>query len=154
MQCACILLYCHVAYPALQCFFPHLINAMIFRKKVIEHKMRVFFFISLQLLSENFSFLEELSEIWSKMYIGLHVNYPLFLSYFDDIWIFWSDFWKSTQIQNFMKILSMAAGLFDAYRRSDGHNEANSRFLQFCECAKNKWIFVSVKQDVTVAAMK
>ena len=30
-----------------------------------------------------FSFYEELIEIWSKMYIGLHVKYPLFLSDFN-----------------------------------------------------------------------
>jgi hypothetical protein len=31
-----------------------------------------------------FSSLEELSEIWSEMYIGLHVKYPLFLSDFNE----------------------------------------------------------------------
>jgi hypothetical protein len=33
------------------------------------------------ILSENFSSLEEMSKIWSKMYIGLHVKYLLFLSF-------------------------------------------------------------------------
>jgi hypothetical protein len=33
-------------------------------------------------------FQEELSKIWSKMYIGLHVQYPLLLSDFDGTWIF------------------------------------------------------------------
>ena len=40
------------------------------------------------------SFKEELSEIWSKMYIGLHVKYPLFLSGFNITWIFLTDFRK------------------------------------------------------------
>ena len=41
-----------------------------------------------------FSSEEELNEIWSKMYIGLHVNSPLFLSDFKDTCIFSTDFRK------------------------------------------------------------
>jgi len=48
--------------------------------------------LSLQILSEIFSFYEELSDIGSKMYIGLHVNYPLFPSDFNETWIFSTDF--------------------------------------------------------------
>jgi hypothetical protein len=33
---------------------------------------------------QRISFCEELSKIWSKMYIGLHVEYPLFLSDFTE----------------------------------------------------------------------
>jgi len=33
---------------------------------------------------KHFSFEEELSEIWSKMYIGRHVKYPLFLTDFKE----------------------------------------------------------------------
>jgi len=29
-----------------------------------------------------------------KMYIGLHVKYPLFLSDFNETWIFLADLWK------------------------------------------------------------
>ena len=46
----------------------------------MEHKMRVLFF--LQFCLKQFSFQEELSEVWSKMYIGLHVKYTFFLSDF------------------------------------------------------------------------
>jgi hypothetical protein len=42
--------------------------------------------------------------MWSKMYIGLHVKYPLFLSHFHETWIFPTVFpkilktlWKSVQ---------------------------------------------------------
>ena len=37
---------------------------------------------------------KELTEIWSNMYIGLHVKYPLFLSDFNEEWIFSTDFRK------------------------------------------------------------
>ena len=37
---------------------------------------------------KHFSFYEELSEMLSKMYIGLHVTYPLFVSDSNDNLIF------------------------------------------------------------------
>ena len=36
---------------------------------------------------------ENFSEMWSKMCIGLHVKYLLFLSDFNEIWIFVTGFW-------------------------------------------------------------
>jgi len=48
----------------------------------MEHKMSVL--LSLQFFLRRFSFQEELSEIWSKKYIGLHAKYPLFLSDFNE----------------------------------------------------------------------
>jgi hypothetical protein len=68
-----------------------------------------------------------------KNYIGLHVEYPLFLSDFNDTLIFWTDFSKNSQIQDFMKIRPLGAELFHADRLTDRHEEANSRFSQFCE---------------------
>jgi len=41
-----------------------------------------------------FSFWEELSEMWSKMWVGLHVKCLLFLSGFNKNWIFSTDFRK------------------------------------------------------------
>jgi len=32
--------------------------------------------------------------MWSKMHIGLHVKYTLFLSDFNETWIFLTDLWK------------------------------------------------------------
>jgi hypothetical protein len=63
----------------------------------------------------------------------------LFLSDFKSgTWIFSADFQKIL-ISNLMKILPMGAKVFHAYRRTkewtDGHDEANGRFLQFCERA-------------------
>ena len=39
---------------------------------------------------------------------------------------------KNTQILNFMKIRPVGAEMFHADRRTDKHDEANSRFSQFC----------------------
>jgi len=39
---------------------------------------------------QHFSLQEELSEMWSKMYIGPLVKYPLSLFNFTETWIFWS----------------------------------------------------------------
>jgi len=114
---ACILLYCHVACPALQCFSTLSHKRHDFREKLLN--IKCVFFIYPQILSENFSFLEELSEIWSKLYIGFHVNYPFFLSYFDDIWILWSDFGKVLKYRISWKSFQWGAGLFNAYRRTD-----------------------------------
>jgi len=43
-----------------------------------------------------------------------------------------TDFLK-IQKQNFKKILPVEAELFHADGRMDRHDEANSRYLQFCE---------------------
>jgi hypothetical protein len=48
---------------------------------------------------KHISFGEELSEIWSKKYIGLYVKYPLFLSEFIDTWIFSTGFQKICKYQ-------------------------------------------------------
>ena len=59
--------------------------------------MYVFFF--LQFFLKHFSFWEELSKIWSKMYIGHHVKYLLFLSDFNETWICLRDFQKILKYQ-------------------------------------------------------
>jgi hypothetical protein len=80
-----------------------------------------------------------MSEIWSKIYIGLHVKYPLFLSNFNDTWIFSRDFRKILKYQISWKIRPVGAELFHADGwtdgRADGDDEANSRFSQFWQSA-------------------
>jgi hypothetical protein len=71
-----------------------------------------------------------------KMCTGLYVNYPLFSSDFNDTWIFSTDFSKNPQISNYKKIRQVGAELFHA-GRTDGHDEANNCFSQFCERARN-----------------
>jgi hypothetical protein len=74
---------------------------------------------------------EELSEIWSKMYIGHHVKYPLFLCDFKEIWIFLADFQTTYKFHE-----NPSSGRQDFQcGRTDRHAEANSCLLQFCKCA-------------------
>jgi hypothetical protein len=70
-----------------------------------------------------------------KLYIDLRVKYPLFLSDCNETWIFSTVFRKNPQIWNFTKTLPLGVELFHALRQTDRHNEANSRFSQFCEAA-------------------
>jgi len=53
------------------------------------------------------------------MYVGLYLTYPLFLSDFNETWIFWTDFRKKTQISKFMKIRLVGPELFHADGRTD-----------------------------------
>jgi hypothetical protein len=69
-----------------------------------------------------------------KMYSGLRVKYPLFLSDFDER-NFNDRLSKNPQISNLMKIHLVGAELFHADQRTDRHDEANSRCSQFRERA-------------------
>ena len=64
------------------------------------------------------------------MYVGLHVKCPLFLSDFHDNLIF------STASRNVLKHkISLKSVQWEpsCSMRTDGHDEASSRFSQFCE---------------------
>jgi len=79
---------------------------------------------------EHFSFEEELSEIWSKMYIGLHVKYPLFLTDFNETWILMT-FSKYTQISNFIKIRPVTTELFRTDGRTDRQTDMTKLIFAF-----------------------
>jgi hypothetical protein len=77
----------------------------------------------------NISFSEKNSARYDQKIISsLHLKYLLFLSDFSETWIFETDFRKVV-----MKILPVRAEFFHAVRRTDRHDEANSRFSEFCE---------------------
>jgi hypothetical protein len=73
------------------------------------------------------------------LYIGLHVEYLLFLSDFNETNIF-EGFSENNQISNFKKIRPAEAESFHADGRTDRH-ETNSRLSRFCESAyKFRWL--------------
>ena len=74
-----------------------------------------------------------MSDIWSKMSSGLHVGYPLVLSDFNE------NLTLSAIFENYSTIKfhenPSSGSRVVARRQTDGHDEANSRFSQFCETA-------------------
>ena len=79
--------------------------------------------------------------IWTTLYIGLQVKYPLSLSDFDETLIFSTTFSKNAQILNFMKIHPMGAK-FQADRRTDvqtwrSNKKKGSIFRNFANAPKN-----------------
>jgi len=60
-----------------------------------------------------------LSEILSKSYIGLHVQYPLLFSDFKETSIFLDIISKNLQKSNLMKIRPVGAALFHTDRQTD-----------------------------------
>ena len=69
------------------------------------------------------------------MYKGPRVRYTLFMSDFNKNLNFLNIFTDSPQIKSFMKIRPVGTELFHADVWMDRHDEANSRFSQFCERA-------------------
>jgi hypothetical protein len=69
------------------------------------------------------------------IYIVFHIKYAFILSDFSETYISSTDFSKIPQISNFMKIHPVRAELFCEDGQVDRHDEANSRFSQFCERA-------------------
>ena len=82
IQSACAVLYCHLWPICLYRILPDCFtNNTIFGIRSLSMK-RVFWF-SLELYLKYFSLQEEFGEILSPMYIGIHVQGPLFLSDFN-----------------------------------------------------------------------
>ena len=116
MQCACAIL-SSVVRPALQYFSTLSHKSYDFRKKLLNTK-RVFWFY-LPLLSETFPILKR-----NERYMIINVHWssckvPLFLSYFNDTWIFSTYFRKPPQISIFTKVRTLGSELFHADRRTD-----------------------------------
>jgi hypothetical protein len=86
-----------VACPAVK-YFSTLSHKRHNFRKTLLNIISVFLF-SLQLLCETLLILEEMSEIWLKMYIGLLAKYQSFLSDFNATWIFWHNFYKYSNIK-------------------------------------------------------
>ena len=81
-----------------------------------------------------FAFWEELNEIWSKMYIGLLVKYPLFLSDYNETWIFLTFFLEKYSSTKFHKIPSSGSQLVPC-RRTDGRTDIMKLIFAFRDFA-------------------
>jgi len=87
-----------VACPTVQYFCTLSHKWHYFRKKK-DFEREMCFDFPHNFCRKHFSFWEELREIWSKAFIGLHVKYPLFLSDFNETWIFSTKVWKYSSIK-------------------------------------------------------
>jgi hypothetical protein len=119
-------------------FFPIIPWKARFSGKVIEHKMCDLFLS--QLLSETFLIIHEFSKILWSVYIVL--KYPLFLSDFNETWIFWINLRKKSSNIKFHEnsfSVSQALPCGRTYKWKDTHRnaKANNRFFKiFQTCLK------------------
>jgi hypothetical protein len=63
---------------------------------------------------------------------------PVIILRFESNLKFHDRFSKRSRIQILLKIRPLEAALFHADGQTDRHDEANSRFQEFCESAKNE----------------
>ena len=130
--------YCHEWPAPLYNIFPHhLINGTIFEGERSYWTQNVCSDFLYNFCLKHCSLQDEMSKIWHKMYIGLHVKYPLFLSNFNETCIFSTDFRKKSSNIKFHENPSSGCRVVPC-GRADGHDEANSHFSQVCERAFKK----------------
>jgi len=117
MQCAYVVLYCHLwpVWPY-STFSHNVMHGKIFGKKVIENKMCVLIFSTTFVW--NISHSKERSEILSQSFVDFSVKYTLFLSDFKETWVF-STFSKNNQALNSTKICAMRVESFHGNGRTD-----------------------------------
>jgi len=137
MQCACTILSC-VTCPALAIFLYFISQTAWFSKKKSYWIQKCVFRCSLYLLSETY-FILRITErdVLKKMYVGLYIKYPLFLSDLNKTCIYSAVVRKIRKYQTSYKSVqrepsnSMRTdGRMDG--RRDRHDKDNSRFSQFC----------------------
>ena len=94
------------------------------------------FRLSLQILSETFLILKKNErDIIRYIYIGLNIKYPLFLSGCNESCIFLTSFRKILKYQISWQSFQWERTDGRTDGQTDRHNEANGRFLQFCNGA-------------------
>jgi len=118
-------------------FSHHLIKGTIFKKNYWLWNMCFYFLYNF--CPKHFSFEDECSEIWSRIYIDLHVKDFLFLTDFNEIGIFSTDFPKKAKYQISRKrvLWEPSSMRKDGWTdgRTERHDEPNSRLSRFFERA-------------------
>ena len=116
-------------------FSLYVINVNIFGKELLN--INYVFWVSLQLLSETFLVLRRIQRGVINLLHRSSCKVPVVIVRFKLNLNFLERFSENPHISNFMKIGPVGAELFRADRRTDArtdrHDEANSRFSQFCE---------------------
>ena len=109
---------------------PHyLMNGTLFGKKLLN--IKCVFWSSLLLLSETFLILRKNERDMIKIRIGLEVKYPLFLSDFNETWIFVADFRKILKYQiSWRSVQWEPSYSMRTDWQTEGNDKANIRFSQ------------------------
>jgi hypothetical protein len=108
----------------------HVNDAIIGKKKIIENEMCVLSFYTT--FSEAYLILRRSERDTIKnLYWSKRVNYPLFLSYFNETRVFSDRFSKHSQTLNFLKFRLLGAELFHANGRLDRYDETKTAFRNF-----------------------
>ena len=128
----------HIILPSMVCPAVHYFSTLshtlrCFRNKVAEQQICFFYFLH-NFCVKHFSIQEELSDIPSKLYIGLHVKYLLFCPTVIKFEFSWQNFRKILKYEISLKSVQWEPSCSEG---SDDHDEANSRFSQFWETTKN-----------------
>jgi hypothetical protein len=133
MQCAFAIL-SSVTCPVVQCFSTLSKNSTIFeKKKLLNIKCVLIFSTSVW----NISYPKKnWGEMWWKMFIGFNVIYPLFLSNFNEYWIFSTDFRKTLRYKFSWKFFHWGGNV--PFGQKDRHDEANNRFSQYTDELQDK----------------
>ena len=124
--------YCHLWPVWLYNIDPHyLITGTIFekKKKVNEHKMYDFIFSTNSV--RNISHSKKKWAMIRNIYIGINVKYPFSLSEFNETWIFSTIFKESSYQISCKSVQWEPRCSIRSERRTDRHDEANSRCWQF-----------------------
>ena len=131
--------YCHTyenGFMSNTKFFNIISQTTIFSEKL--QNIKCVFWFSLQLLFHTFLILRITQRDIVINVKSLRVKYPLFLSDFNETWIFWADFRKINKYQ----ILSKSVKCEPSYPIrtdgwTDGHDKTNRPFSQLCERTSN-----------------